>query len=157
MARGCGTEGNSQRSRVCSGLCVQALIRFQNLERKVSDGEQPHTALPWPGGVSALPRHRRGKNRPDPARHGPDQVSGAMTTERLPGAAALVVGLAFCILARGLPAQTGFGLGPAFLPFWMGVLLSLCGAWVTIRPGKQSEGEAAAPGGPRRAAFGLFI
>ena len=69
----------------------------------------------------------------------------------------MVVGLAFCILARGLPAQTGFGLGPAFLPFWMGVLLSLCGAWVTIRPGKQSEGEAAAPGGPRRAAFGLFI
>jgi hypothetical protein len=80
-----------------------------------------------------------------------------MTTERLPGAAALVVGLAFCILARWLPAQTGFGLGPAFLPFWTGVLLLLCGAWITIRPGKQSEGEAAAPGGPRRAAFGLSI
>jgi putative tricarboxylic transport membrane protein len=81
----------------------------------------------------------------------------ATATERLPGAAALVIGLAFCILARRLPAQTGFGLGPAFLPFWTGALLSLCGAWLAIRPGKQSEGETPAEAGSRRVAFGLFI
>jgi putative tricarboxylic transport membrane protein len=80
-----------------------------------------------------------------------------MATERLPGVVALVVGLTFCILARRLPGQTGFGLGPAFLPFWTGALLSLCGAWLTIRPAKQSQGEAAAPGGSLRAAAGLFI
>ena len=81
----------------------------------------------------------------------------ATATERLPGAAALVVGLAFCILARRLPAQTGFGLGPAFLPFWTGILLLLCGAWITIRPGKQSEGETPSRAAPRRAASGFFI
>jgi hypothetical protein len=78
-------------------------------------------------------------------------------TERLAGAATAILGLAFCVLARQLPAQTGFGLGPAFLPFWTGILLLLCGIWITIRPGEKSAAEDASEGGPRRAAAGYLI
>jgi putative tricarboxylic transport membrane protein len=43
------------------------------------------------------------------------------------------IGVAVCILARNLPAQTGFGLGPAFLPFWTGIVLAGCGLWLCAR------------------------
>ena len=78
-------------------------------------------------------------------------------TERFAGAATGLVGLAFCILARQLPQKTGFGLGPAFLPFWTGVLLLLCGVWLMIRPGERSEAQAVPGAGLRRAAAGFLI
>src|SRR5919106_290739 len=78
-------------------------------------------------------------------------------TEGSPGAAIGVLGLVFCILARQLPQKTGFGLGPAFLPFWTGVLLLLCGVWLMIRPGERSEAQAVPGAGLRRAAAGFLI
>jgi putative tricarboxylic transport membrane protein len=48
-------------------------------------------------------------------------------------------GVAACILARSLPAQTGFGLGPAFLPFWTGIVLAACGLWLFAHPTPDPE------------------
>lgn len=53
---------------------------------------------------------------------------------RLSGLIVTGLGVAACILARRLPAQTGFGLGPAFLPFWTGMVLAACGLWLCTRP-----------------------
>jgi putative tricarboxylic transport membrane protein len=78
-------------------------------------------------------------------------------SERFAGAAAAGLGLAFSILARQLPHQTGFGLGPAFLPFWTGVLLFFCGLWIMIRPGERSAGQAAPEAGLQRAAAGFSL
>ena len=54
---------------------------------------------------------------------------------RLSGLVVAGLGVAACIFARRLPAQTGFGLGPAFLPFWTGIVLAAlaCGS-VLARP-----------------------
>jgi putative tricarboxylic transport membrane protein len=49
---------------------------------------------------------------------------------RLAALAVLAFGVTASILARRLPAQTGFGLGPAFLPFWIGIVLAACGIWL---------------------------
>jgi putative tricarboxylic transport membrane protein len=49
---------------------------------------------------------------------------------RVSGLVVAGIGVAACILARSLPAQTGFGLGPAFLPFWTGIVLVACGLWL---------------------------
>ncbi len=78
-------------------------------------------------------------------------------TGYLPGAATLVFGLLVCILARRLPAQSGFGLGPAFLPFWTGVLLSLCGLWLMILPEEKDRSATLDLSGGRRAAGGFLI
>jgi putative tricarboxylic transport membrane protein len=51
---------------------------------------------------------------------------------RLSAVAVLALGITASILARQLPAQTGFGLGPAFLPFWIGIVLAGCGIWLFI-------------------------
>jgi len=53
---------------------------------------------------------------------------------RLSGAVVLALGIAAAVLARRLPAQAGFGLGPAFLPFWTGLILAGCGLWLLARP-----------------------
>jgi putative tricarboxylic transport membrane protein len=58
---------------------------------------------------------------------------------RLSGLAVAGFGVAACILARSLPAQTGFGLGPAFLPFWTGILLVACGLWLSAHPTPDPE------------------
>ena len=52
---------------------------------------------------------------------------------RASGLIVIGLGIAACILARRLPAQTGFGLGPAFLPFWTGIVLVGCGLWLCAR------------------------
>ena len=58
---------------------------------------------------------------------------------RLSGLVVAGLGVAACILARNLPAQTGFGLGPAFLPFWTGIVLTACGLWLCARPTLDPE------------------
>jgi putative tricarboxylic transport membrane protein len=58
---------------------------------------------------------------------------------RVSGLVVAGVGVAACILARSLPAQTGFGLGPAFLPFWTGIVLAACGLSLCARPVADSE------------------
>jgi hypothetical protein len=75
---------------------------------------------------------------------------------RLSGAAVLALGMGAAILARLLPAQAGFGLGPAFLPFWTGLILAGCGLWLLIRPG---DGDMTTPGwmGFGRAGAGFSI
>jgi putative tricarboxylic transport membrane protein len=76
-------------------------------------------------------------------------------TARLPGLAVVAVGVAAAVLARRIPVQAGFGLGPAFLPFWTGVALAGCGLWTALRP---SPGEATARGLGRAAlAFGVLV
>jgi putative tricarboxylic transport membrane protein len=67
------------------------------------------------------------------------------------------IGVAACILARSLPAQTGFGLGPAFLPFWTGIVLAACGLWLCARP--AAEPEVSWPGSRAfaRAASGFLL
>jgi putative tricarboxylic transport membrane protein len=58
---------------------------------------------------------------------------------RVSGLVVAGLGVAACILARSLPAQTGFGLGPAFLPFWTGIVLAVCGLWLCARPTVGAE------------------
>ena len=58
---------------------------------------------------------------------------------RVSGLVVAGLGVAACILARSLPAQTGFGLGPAFLPFWTGIVLAACGLWLCARPTPDPE------------------
>ena len=48
-------------------------------------------------------------------------------TRRLPGFMVFAFGVTASVLARRLPAQSGFGLGPAFLPLWTGIVLAACG------------------------------
>jgi putative tricarboxylic transport membrane protein len=58
---------------------------------------------------------------------------------RVSGLVVTGLGVTACILARSLPAQTGFGLGPAFLPFWTGIVLAACGLWLCARPTVDPE------------------
>jgi putative tricarboxylic transport membrane protein len=58
---------------------------------------------------------------------------------RFSGLVVAGLGVAACILARSLPAQTGFGLGPAFLPFWTGIVLAACGLWLCARAAVDAE------------------
>jgi putative tricarboxylic transport membrane protein len=62
-----------------------------------------------------------------------------VTVTRVSGLVVAGIGVAACILARSLPAQTGFGLGPAFLPFWTGIVLAVCGLWLCARPAADAE------------------
>ena len=70
---------------------------------------------------------------------------------RVSGLVIAGVGVAACILARRLPAQTGFGLGPAFLPFWTGIVLAVCGLWLCARP--TADAAASRPIGSSAAGF----
>ncbi|MGH7268504.1 MAG: tripartite tricarboxylate transporter TctB family protein [Candidatus Rokuibacteriota bacterium] len=74
-------------------------------------------------------------------------------TARLPGLAVIAVGVTAVVLARRIPVQAGFGLGPAFLPFWTGVALVGCGLWIALRP-SPAEAPARSLG---RAALGLGL
>jgi putative tricarboxylic transport membrane protein len=76
---------------------------------------------------------------------------------RVSGLVVAGFGVAACILARGLPAQTGFGLGPAFLPFWTGIVLAACGLWLCARPPADPEVSWPASHGFARAACGFFL
>jgi putative tricarboxylic transport membrane protein len=67
------------------------------------------------------------------------------------------LGVAACILARSLPAQTGFGLGPAFLPFWTGIVLAACGLWLCAHPAADPEVSWPASRGFARAACGFIL
>jgi putative tricarboxylic transport membrane protein len=58
---------------------------------------------------------------------------------RLCALAVLALGITASILARQLPAQTGFGLGPAFLPFWIGIVLAVCGLWLFVATPEVGE------------------
>jgi putative tricarboxylic transport membrane protein len=71
------------------------------------------------------------------------------------GAPAVALGLAAAVLARRLPGQAGFGLGPAFLPFWTGVVLAGCGVWLCFIPGGVGPAERPDARGLGRAAVGL--
>jgi hypothetical protein len=75
---------------------------------------------------------------------------------RVAGLAVVLVGLVAAWLARRLPAQAGFGLGPAFLPFWTGLVLAGCGAWLVLHPG-PAEGTRAAAREVGRAALGVAL
>jgi putative tricarboxylic transport membrane protein len=72
-------------------------------------------------------------------------------TARLPGLAVAAVGVTAAVLARRIPVQAGFGLGPAFLPFWTGLALAGCGLWIALQPAPWE----ATPRGLGRAAVGL--
>jgi putative tricarboxylic transport membrane protein len=66
-------------------------------------------------------------------------------------------GVVACVLARRLPAQTGFGLGPAFLPFWTGILLAACGLWLCARAVVDAEVTWPSARGFARAASVLVL
>ncbi|HEY2933897.1 MAG TPA: tripartite tricarboxylate transporter TctB family protein [Acidobacteriota bacterium] len=76
---------------------------------------------------------------------------------RLSGLAVAGLGVATCILARRLPAQTGFGLGPAFLPFWTGIVLAACGLWLCARAAVDAEVSWPTSRGFARAASGFLL
>jgi putative tricarboxylic transport membrane protein len=58
---------------------------------------------------------------------------------RLAALIVLALGVATSILARRLPAQSGFGLGPAFLPLWTGIVLAACGICLYLRAAENGE------------------
>jgi len=76
---------------------------------------------------------------------------------RLSGLVVMGLGVAACIFARRLPAQTGFGLGPAFLPFWTGIVLAACGLWLCARPVVDAEVTWPSARGFTRAASGFVL
>ncbi len=45
----------------------------------------------------------------------------------------LALGIATIFFASQLPYQSGFGPGPGFLPFWIGIVLVICSAIVTVQ------------------------
>ena len=80
-----------------------------------------------------------------------------VVTTRLLGVVVAGLGVAACIFARRLPAQTGFGLGPAFLPFWTGIVLAACGLWLCVRPAVDAEVSWPSSRGFARAASGFVL
>ncbi len=76
---------------------------------------------------------------------------------RVSGLVVAGLGVASCVLARSLPAQTGFGLGPAFLPFWTGIVLAACGLWLCARPTVDPEVSWPTSRGFARAASGFVL
>jgi putative tricarboxylic transport membrane protein len=76
---------------------------------------------------------------------------------RVSGLVIAGIGVTVSILARNLPAQTGFGLGPAFLPFWTGIVLATCGLWLCARPPADPEVSWPASRGFARAACGFLL
>ncbi|MGH7774806.1 MAG: tripartite tricarboxylate transporter TctB family protein [Candidatus Binatia bacterium] len=80
-----------------------------------------------------------------------------LVSERITGVVVLALGITACILARRLPSQAGFGLGPAFLPFWTGVVLAGCGLWLVAWPGSDDEAKTVGSRGLGRAVIGFSI
>ena len=81
----------------------------------------------------------------------------SVLTARLSGVVVAGLGVAVCIFARRLPAQTGFGLGPAFLPFWTGIVLAACGLWLCARAAVDAEVSWPSSRGFARAASGFVL
>jgi putative tricarboxylic transport membrane protein len=64
----------------------------------------------------------------------------AGTANRVVGLVVLLLGIWAAIGARRLPGEAEFGLGAAFLPFWLGVVLALLGAGLLVRiAGRPAE------------------
>src|SRR5918992_4464793 len=80
-----------------------------------------------------------------------------VVTTRLSGVVVAGLGVGACILARRLPAQTGFGLGPAFLPFWTGIVLAACGVWLCARASVDAEVSWPSSRGFARAGSGFVL
>jgi putative tricarboxylic transport membrane protein len=80
-----------------------------------------------------------------------------IVSARVSGLVVAGLGVAACILARALPAQTGFGLGPAFLPFWTGIVLAACGLWLCARSDADPDVSWPTSRGFARAAAGFVL
>ena len=78
-------------------------------------------------------------------------------TRRLPGFMVFAFGVTASVLARRLPAQSGFGLGPAFLPLWTGIVLAACGTWLWLRPDENAEVSWPSYRGMARAGVGFVV
>lgn len=65
-------------------------------------------------------------------------------TERVTGIVGFALGAAAAIGAKRLPGEAEFGLGAAFLPFWLGVLIAALSVALLLQAGKRSS-EADAP------------
>jgi putative tricarboxylic transport membrane protein len=76
---------------------------------------------------------------------------------RISGLVVTGLGVTASILARSLPAQIGFGLGPAFLPFWTGIVLAACGLWLCARSAADPDVSWPASRGFTRAAAGFVL
>lgn len=64
--------------------------------------------------------------------------------DRGTGIVVLLLGVAVVIGARRLPAEAEFGLGAAFLPFWLGVLLAVLGVGLLFASREHASAEEAA-------------
>jgi putative tricarboxylic transport membrane protein len=80
-----------------------------------------------------------------------------IVSARISGFVVTGLGVTASILARSLPAQTGFGLGPAFLPFWTGIVLAACGLWLCARSDADPDVSWPASRGFARAAAGFVL
>ena len=58
--------------------------------------------------------------------------------ERVTGIVGIALGVAVVVGARRLPAEAEFGLGAAFLPFWLGVLITALSLTLLLQPGRGS-------------------
>ena len=63
--------------------------------------------------------------------------------ERLVGFVVLALGVGVIIGARRLPAEAEFGLGAAFLPFWLGIILTVLSLGLLLQAGGRSSDEGA--------------
>src|SRR4030095_12546779 len=80
-----------------------------------------------------------------------------IVSARISGFVVTGLGVTASILARSLPAQTGFGLGPAFLPFWPGIVLAACGLSLCARSAADTAVSWPASRGFARAAAGFVL
>ncbi|MBI3003183.1 MAG: tripartite tricarboxylate transporter TctB family protein [candidate division NC10 bacterium] len=67
--------------------------------------------------------------------------------DRVAGVLGTALGLAVVVGARRLPPEAEFGLGAAFLPFWIGVVITCLSValLLPVRRGTPGEGEGALP------------
>lgn len=64
--------------------------------------------------------------------------------ERVTGIVGFSLGVAAAIGAKRLPGEAEFGLGAAFLPFWLGVLMAALSLTLVLQAGRRSS-EVEAP------------
>lgn len=58
--------------------------------------------------------------------------------ERVAGIVMLALGVAMAIGAWRLPGEAEFGLGAAFLPFWLGILMAALSLGLLLQAGRRS-------------------
>lgn len=63
--------------------------------------------------------------------------------DRVTGVVGLAVGVAVAIGAWRLPAEAEFGLGAAFLPFWLGIVLAVLSLGLFLPAGGRFSDEGA--------------